>query len=97
MVCALESNMVGVQMPTYVPVVHLLGVAGSHEAEENGHVNKLSNILKALTASEVHLEESVQCYSFKDQHQDSKEHDGLISHNNHWLIQTLTRNSQAYY
>ena len=55
-------------MPTYVPVVHLLGVAGSHEAEENGHVNKLSNILKALTASEVHLEESVQCYSFKDQH-----------------------------
>lgn len=36
-------------------VVQLLRVAGSHEAEENIHVNKLSNILKALTASEVHL------------------------------------------
>lgn len=59
--------------------MQLLRVAGSHEAEENINVNKLSNILKALTASEVHLEESAQRYSVKDRHWHSKEHDWLIS------------------
>lgn len=58
--------------------MQLLRVAGSHEAEENINVNKLSNILKALTASEVHLEESAQRYSVKDRIGTAKNMIGLF-------------------